>query len=105
MHQRSIGIGSLHQKMKGGAGLIDIHMKHQAMQLDWVGRAYHNKNIQNLADHALENKLGKLIWKANLSEKDIPVICNAQNFWRDTLGTWARYHCKHQKLVRKSGNN
>ena len=79
-------------KQIGGAGLIDLAKRDQAIKLSWVSCAIHNPVINSLADKALSNDMGHLFWQANLSKNDVLKLFSCKSFWINVLQEWIIIH-------------
>ena len=56
-------------KIDAGAGLIDLQAKAKALQLQWVYKINTNQQLRSIANALLSNRMGDLIWTAQLSKK------------------------------------
>ena len=77
-------------KEMGGLRLVNLTCKDHTLKINWIRTYYKNDIIRALADY---------IWEADLSQKDITLICRP-SFWRDVLIAWSKY--KYQYPVNKS---
>ncbi len=79
---------------KGGARMIDVSCKERAIKATWAVRIYNNYEASwvKLAYEHLGPKLGPLIWKCNISAKDVPNLSISNAFWNDVLISWCSYH-------------
>ena len=73
----------------GGLGLCNIKDRETLLKLQWIKRVHEDELIMALANDTLENSLGLLVWRAQLSEKDISKHFVANNFWGDVLAAWS----------------
>ena len=85
-------------KINGGGGLVNMRNKEKSLKLQWVSKIKDNRELYTLANEALGNKIGNLLWQCNLNKKDILKEFLKDNFWRDVLIDW-------MDIVRKSPEN
>ena len=76
------------EKLQGGAGLANMHLRNQALKLSWIPKLQKDEKLRNLANALLKNPLNQEIWKCNLSERDCENHFKSKNFWREVLKNW-----------------
>lgn len=79
-------------KSKGGLGLSDIRKRDVALKAQWVTYYLRDLVIASLADWALNNKIGSLIWQCNLHSKDVLRMNIHNDFWSDVLQAWCMFN-------------
>ena len=77
-------------KSAGGLGLVDFRAKHTALLVNWVSRIRSNPILHELAAYFIGNHVeNDMIWKYNLSPKDVHLVCKTQaGFWFDLVSAW-----------------
>ena len=84
-------------RLDGGLGLIDIVAKQKALKIQWIFKIQKDPIIESLANYFLNNKIGNLLWEANLSKDDIQLVVGRRgNFWTEVLSHWCDYN--YEKL-------
>ena len=81
-------------KTDGGAGLINLKRKEEAIKLSWIKKIKTNLEFQELTDQALDSKIGSLIWEANMKVQDVERHIEIDSFWRDVMIVWSRYYSR-----------
>ena len=78
-------------KTDGGGGLANLLAREQALKITWVYKLQDSSVLRALSDTLLNNPLGELLWKSQLSQKHIKILFPMQNFWVDVLKCWAKF--------------
>ena len=78
----------------GGAGLVNMRLKHKALRIQWVAKIKHNETLCNIAKNFLKTELEQLVWEASMTRKQICEIFKHDNFWRDVLIDWNEHKAK-----------
>ena len=76
-------------KDQGGAGLVDLRKRNSALKIQWVFRAMNNSLIKEIAYELLQNRIGDLIWKIQLSPEHVKKMFTNKNFWYYVMQEWA----------------
>ena len=71
------------------------------LKAQWIPKILENPGIQNLADVALANPIGTLLWSTNISPQDVDIPWPQHNFWKDALLSLAELHYIKAKDVQK----
>ena len=82
-------------KKDGGANLIDLEVKDEAMKAMWVIRISENAYLRQLAFRQLDPFMQEWIFRANINVNDIQANFK-DSFWRDVLIAWSRYAYKEK---------
>lgn len=82
-------------KINGGMGLSDFYKRDQSLKCQWITLYLRDPVVAFLADSALGNKLGPLMWKCNFSPKDCHILTQCRTFWYDVLKAWSKFNFFH----------
>ena len=92
-HKPKISLRTLQlPKKMGGLNLVNFCEKDMALKLQWVKLYHEDLQIENLARTLLIPDMGGLIWRCNISGKDVPQIVPdsvPNNFWLSVLAAWS----------------
>ena len=83
-------------KQDGGLGLFDITNKQKALKVQWIFDLPQNSPVKWLADYFLNNKLGDLLWEANLKGVENQRTIVTHNFWLEVLQHWSQLNYEHK---------
>ena len=83
-------------KIYGGAGLVNLKLKDQALKIAWIKRINQDSMLSHFTFLHLGN-IGDLIWQCNINEKDINKKFT-KSFWRDVLAAWSLLNFKDNCL-------
>ena len=74
----------------GGLGLINLVNKEKALKCGWIQIVKGDKLLESLFEENIGLGVGELIWKCNLSKKDIKQQTRVKStFWADVLYAWS----------------
>ena len=76
-------------KASGGLGLINLHIRDQAIKISWIKTMLQDDKYAKLAYLMLSPEMGNLIWKCNLNVPDAKRV-TTNTFWSDVLSAWAK---------------
>ena len=76
-------------KASGGLGLINLHIRDQAIKISWIKTMLQDDKYAKLAYLMLSPEMGNLIWKCNLNVPDAKRV-TTHTFWSDVLSAWAK---------------
>ena len=87
-------------KEDGGASLIDMELKDQALKANWIKIIHTDKYLSELAFQALCPIMRETIFQCNIGQKDITIF--KKSFWQDVLKCWASFNfCHEVKTVKE----
>ena len=83
------------EKQFGGLGLVNLEIKHKALNVKWVQTMARNDKIKNLAKQFLNmDKIFEIMWNCNLSINDARKINLNTGFWPNVFLAWCEYNFK-----------
>ena len=83
----------------GGMNLVDIGARQKALQISWIGRLENDEFLARCAYSQLDPHIGSIIWRCNLSPKDIQT-CFKSSYWRSVLTAWSDFQA-HQPTTKQ----
>ena len=86
-------------KEEGGAGLVNLIKKEESLKMGVVVRMLKTENLRCLADEALGNQLGHLLWETQLIDRHIDLFFPIDNYWKQTLKIWMRNMRKDPEVI------
>ena len=94
-HRPKIPLGILQlPKNMGGAGLVNFDVKDVSLKSTWVRMLMEGQYPDEFVYNVLDPKIypRSLIWCCNLSENDVDCLFQVNQFWKDVLRAWCKYH-------------
>ena len=73
---------------QGGAGLVNLRAREQALKAQWVWTVCDNPKIKALFDYYINNQLGEQIFQIQLKDAHIKEIFPSDNFWSQVMCAW-----------------
>ena len=86
-------------KDEGGAGLIDLRTKEQALKIGWVALLLKDAKFTSLVDDALNNPIKHLLWEVQLSKTDAIERFSVEGFWKNVLTLWYEINFKTMQEI------
>ena len=87
-------------KDQGGAGLVNLRSREEALKGQWVWFVESDPIIQALANHFIKSSLGSTIWNVQLNEEHAMQLYPGNEFWHQVFCTWCKIN--YEELIGKN---
>ena len=76
------------KKDQGGLRLVNMTAKQNALKITWISKLKNDTLLATCAYHNLDPHLADLIWKCNISPKDVKTHFS-KSLWKEVLKAWS----------------
>ena len=83
----------------GGANLVNFARKDDALKCSWIRMILNGEYSGQFVYNSLQETVRENIWICNLKDTDVDRVTKTDNeFWKDVLKAWCRYHFDDEKI-------